>query len=702
MQGRAASDARADTLKRLEDERVQGRANLTSPRAQLEYDTQTKRLFADADQHVGQHTDTQWKTWATSVNTNTAAHWAGMLARQPNDPQTIVNGTQAMIDAYVKTAEMHGAQPGDAVWTEARDNGRRDALKTRLDAIAVTDPDGAMKKATQFKDILGTQYDDVANKLRARADKQAGDTLAARAVTQTRTNPPVLPANAPGGSPGVPSVDNVHRAIVMQESGGNPNAPTSIDDARGIGQIIPATFNQYARPGEQIGNPSDNLAVSKRIIADYYQRYNGDAQRVAVAYFSGPGNVAPQGATTPYIRDAADGNGKRTSAYVADVSNRMNGNTGSASSLRAGAYQMVMNDPDASPIVKQHALTTLQHNYAAAQIAADDTVRQRKEADDKAASGYVTQMLTGPAPGIVNQIANDPNLDWRTKEHLTDLAKRQSGEDTVQATQAYGPGFWGIYKRVVAPTGDSDRIGDPSELYRHAGEGGDLTLAGVGKLQEVMQHSQKTVDAHSVEQTKASLMGYAKSKLSFEQDTGPIKIRDPKGEALFSAQFIPKFLAAYENWTKVGNKSPWEFLTQENVDKMIKGMRSKTEMDMERLKATGEGAATNPDAVRGQVPQPPPEVDPTGWATVMRAPPMSQGGKPWPYTNWAAAVNALRADPTPEKMAQFNAVFGSAGYDAKELLGKLEKGANAKPASGSSAAPPGGFNWMTQVGAAAR
>ena len=54
--------------------------------------------------------------------------------------------------------------------------------------------------------------------------------------------------------------------------------------ARGPGADMPATFRQYARPGEDINNPADNMAVHNRIIADYASRWPNDPARVAVAY----------------------------------------------------------------------------------------------------------------------------------------------------------------------------------------------------------------------------------------------------------------------------------------------------------------------------------------------------------------------------------------------------------------------------------
>lgn len=115
----------------------------------------------------------------------------------------------------------------------------------------------------------------------------------------------------------------VTRAIYGQESGGGKNTTTSVTGAKGGMQIQPGTFAQYAKPGESIDNPADNLAVGQRIIADLFNRSGGDPARVAVGYFSGPGNIASADSATPWKRNAADPTGKSVSSYVADVLKRM-------------------------------------------------------------------------------------------------------------------------------------------------------------------------------------------------------------------------------------------------------------------------------------------------------------------------------------------------------------------------------------------
>jgi hypothetical protein len=124
----------------------------------------------------------------------------------------------------------------------------------------------------------------------------------------------------PKNTPVMSIADSIHQ----QESGGNVNPPAN-GVSTGSWQITPGTFSQYAKPGEDINNPKDNEAVGRRIIDDLSTKFNGDPARIAVGYFSGPGNVAPAGSKTPWVHDTQDANGKSVSSYVSDVTGRMQG-----------------------------------------------------------------------------------------------------------------------------------------------------------------------------------------------------------------------------------------------------------------------------------------------------------------------------------------------------------------------------------------
>jgi hypothetical protein len=130
------------------------------------------------------------------------------------------------------------------------------------------------------------------------------------------------------------TVDQIYNAILGQESGGKDL--TSAKGAHGPMQIMPATFAEFAQPGESIVSYDDNLKVGRRIIQKYYDMYGGDPGRIAVAYFSGPGNVSAMAFKDPYKEDKNDG-GINTSAYVQQVMSRLGTGASAAGGAGSGA-----------------------------------------------------------------------------------------------------------------------------------------------------------------------------------------------------------------------------------------------------------------------------------------------------------------------------------------------------------------------------
>src|SRR6185503_11239111 len=114
---------------------------------------------------------------------------------------------------------------------------------------------------------------------------------------------------------------------------------------------------------------------------------------------------------------------------------------------------------------------------------------------------------------------------------------------------------------------------DPNQILVAGAPGGGLTPKGTEQLMKIWQSSKKDIDQAAINQTKSALIQYAKSKLSFDQETlAPgFQLKDPKGAQIFNAQFVPKFEAAYDAWIKAG-KNPWEFLNQDNIDKLMVGL----------------------------------------------------------------------------------------------------------------------------------
>jgi len=696
IEGENALRRAPDVTKAIEEKRKALSGQLLGGEQQRKFDDFANKYTNWATTKISDHANSQAKTWAETVNSKTSTLALTHIANSAENPEQVAAGTADLINARIKQVEVKGAVKGDPVWMEAFNGAKRDALTAQLDAIAVKNPARAMSMLEKNRDIAGLQYDNLAGKYRARADMQVGREAGAEALTTPapKSNPVDIAAKMVGANE--QSSRNVLSSFIGKVAGQNvdpvatpwcaafANAVLRESGMQGSNSLGARSFLNTGTP--VLGNPEQgDVVVLSR---------GNDPNKGHVGFYAGPGS-------TPGTVKILGGNQGDAVSYAdfpisqilgvrrmgaGDIGKTPQADINAPKISKADAYTRLMDDPKfkaLSPEQQAHALSFVDHQTRAQQIAAEETARQRREANDKSADGYVQAMLQGKTAGLFEAIAADPTLDWRTRESLGKAVQSQSGNDVTQATAAYGPGFWDLYKKVIAPPGDPNRIADVTELLDRAGPGGDLTLAGVEKLRSAMGTAQKSVDGHSVQTTKVGLINYAKGRLSFEQDTGPIKIRDPKGEAIFNAQFIPKFEAAYDQWIKAG-KNPWEFLTQENVDKIVTGMRSPSEMAQERMRAMGDVPANDPAA--GQIPAAPSGIQPKTWEAVMSNRPKTAKGETFAPGAWASAIQMLWANPTPENIALFdNSKFGRAGFKGAEILNKL-RASGAVPAT--NVAPP--------------
>lgn len=342
-----------------------------------------------------------------------------------------------------------------------------------------------------------------------------------------------------------------------------------------------------------------------------------------------------------------------------------------SASAKAQMVQAVL-DSDAEWPVKEHAISVINEQMAALQIAADSTAAAKKAANDDATNKYVTTMLSPNADfaKLRQSIVQDQDLTGEAKLSLTN-ALTAHADGTVQGDMAkYGPAYFDVMKRVIADPGNPLRISDPTEVLKMAapgpyGEPPSLTLDGANSINQMITTSNKSPADASVTSAKVGLVNYAKQKLSYEQDVGPLQIKDPKGEALFNGQFIPKFEKAYSDWVAAG-KAPFDFLTQENVDKLIAGMRNPHEMAMEKLQAM-----SGVDVSTIQAPPPPAGADADGWKLIVNSPPRLASGQAAPPDKWAQAVQLLAQEPNAQRMGQFDQFFGTSGVTASDVLDVL-------------------------------
>lgn len=700
LKGRAALDQRPAVQEALDNRIKEIRATLATPEQQQEFENFSRRYRTGTIEKVGSHADAQASTWYAGVNTASAKLAMDHIANNFENPKEVAAGAADLTAAYVRNAQIQGATPDSPQFKEAMAAARRDALQAQLNAMAVKDPSRALAILDKNKDIAGVTYDNLANSFRTRAETQRGIDKGTQAIQKTYITQPGAPSyqNVSLTEAGAPyGISGSYLQRVQQiETGGNPDQ-TSKTGAQGPFQFVPGTARQYGL--KDPFNYSQAADAAARLAADNKAALTGRLGRpptdaeLYLAHQQGAGGAAlllahPEARAGDLVGDKAirvnggDPNAP-ASAFTSMWTAKFAGAPGMANaSRRAAALQFVLDDPDINPQERAHAISYVNQQMAAQTVAMEQDAKAKKEASDHAMGGYVERMLTGQNTGnIVNEIASDPRLEPSVKWSLGQAAEKRSGEDINSSAQSYGSGFWSAYKQVTAAPGDPSRISDATQILSRAGPGGDLTLDGAQKLLQAMGQSAKSIDGASVNTAKVGLMNYAKSKLSFEQDTGPIKIRDPKGEQIFNSQFIPKFESAYDAWIK-GGKSPWEFLSQENVDKLMSGMRNKAEMDAARIAATGEGGTEDK-----RVPPVPAGVEAKAWNRIIASPPSKADGKPWSATAWATAIDRLRENAdSPEWVQAFDAKFGPSGYTAKDILSRIP--AKKKPQAPSGSAPP--------------
>ena len=320
LRGQAAVDARPGVLQQLDDLRNSIRNGLQNPVQQLSFDEASRRLNQYSTAGIGAHSDREYNRYAVETQTAAIDIKARAVANGYNDDELFQHNLEDALRAADAKSALSGANPDTDGGRALFANNRMQAAQTLYTARAVAMGTANPAAGLAFVQAHSDQFDAITlhrltDEFKGGADRQA---VAAGIAGEL-----ARPVTGSGGTPATATTNQIDQAIHGQESRGAANSPTSIDGAVGGYQILPATFQQYAKPGERIDNPTDNAAVGKRIVADLAQKYGGDPARVAVAYFSGPGNVAPAGSATPWLEDRKDGNGTSTSAYVAGVLRRL-------------------------------------------------------------------------------------------------------------------------------------------------------------------------------------------------------------------------------------------------------------------------------------------------------------------------------------------------------------------------------------------
>jgi len=721
LEGRAAADQRQATLDALRNARQAGRKNLKTPFEQLEYDNQTRRIYSEAEQHIGAHAESQWKTWAAGVNQAGAVHSLNEFTRNLNDPVEMSHHARDYIDFKVKEAQTKfGDDP--TITRTVVERSKQDLLKAQTDAVAVKDPAEALRILEKNKEIAGTQYDDMYGKLRARSEHQTGQNKANQYVAAATRNgigtvatlPPATAtffrersaARVEGINPQF--ADRLMMAARDFEEA-NPGRRASFESLTRTRDEQAAAYRRYqlgqgglaAPPGQSRHEYGYAADIPDGAFLNWMHANAGPGNKYGLEFLRGknfendPGHVqvagalpqgaqpaatnapAPQPGAMPTATAAPSAAAPPTGALLPTVTMppaapHMPETLSAAPSLGeqlAAALRGAVEDPDMNDNERQIAIHAIENRFKVLEITENQNTKARTEAANHAADGYYQRMNDmfvsgkGDWAKLFDDANHDPALDGHPaiRNSLTEHILAKSGG---KQALSYGPKFWDLKQAVVAGNMTLEDI--------YSAPPNQLSESGQKELKSIWHDLQ---GQEKVGLTKAlnGAEALAKDLMIQSQKMGTFSLDDHVGERKFHGEFLQQFNQAFAELKT--DKEKWEFLKRKNVEDFVERIYPKRQRDRTALNLKGEAGTEAPQAM----PPPPEGVDAKGWSSVMRTVPVSdKTGKPWPYDVWAEAVRDLLEDHSPESMKEFDhdmAAKPGSGRTAADILGKI----GAKP-----------------------
>jgi hypothetical protein len=384
--------------------------------------------------------------------------------------------------------------------------------ENRITTLANDPKNGSVTKAV---DVLARNKDDIPSATYAKLSHMLAPAVRseqARGIADdVKTNLDRAYATQFTNTSGPAGPKDLVDIFANQESG---NGKTSAN----IGQIQPDTWSKFAKPGENINNSADNRAVMDRMLNKYTADYDGDTSRVAVAYFSGPGNVAPVGSPTPYLHDYKDSQGKSVSSYVDDIKTKTSSSGGyqsQADYIRTNYTDLVQQARDKAREAHPDDATFEDQAVARTQQHLNDVIRTQ-ELQTRGDQDLVLQATKGKYTGN-NPLTNSSQINLMPKEvrdawdrwNLNDPYAAKKLDNLVSANSrgkavTYGTDFYKHFLDVANGT-----TKNPVDLMSYIDPANKndspLTNTGYERLSKITQDIQ-TPEGHAFIQAESNFL----------------------------------------------------------------------------------------------------------------------------------------------------------------------------------------------------
>ena len=353
--------------------------------------------------------------------------------------------------------------------------------------------------------------------------------------------------------------------------------------------------------------------------------------------------VSALGSTWTGLRDNPR---KSRSWYAATINNAPNAE---------GAYEIASSDPNYFLSPEEHAKLV---NNAFAQKKKEFELQRAQTVQEinNSQSGYYQRLTDNKLDNVLEDIKNDPVLRQHPKEQLQmiDIARKHIDQIAKNKGGDYGSGYTEGFDGVMK--GD---ITTPQQLYQ-MNQDGKLTIHGVQQLKTMMNDLRSKPEKAVEQKVIAGQLAYAQSKLN------PLGMKTGAGAEVYNSTFIPAFYSRYNSWVKAG-KDPYEFLSKENTDKLVKEISDKNRIAQDRVTAGVEDKKPSSAEPPITLP-PPPGINQSEWGKLSSSRPNASDGKPMTSLQWTRALKYLVEHPDAQTRGDFGKKFN---MDADQVLKSL-------------------------------
>jgi hypothetical protein len=615
LRGQDALNAYPEVRQQLTDMLAEQREGLTTARARLQFDNQSRRYLSQTLGEMGAHADQQRKVWADQTATNTIALNQNAVAGDLNNPAALAQDREDLRHAVAKQDQTKFGFDSPEIQEGAKLRADQIFYTTQVKvALGNNDPDRAKQALDESGSILASspEYDALTRAVRTAVFEKTSVTLSdtatqdalAQAAAQSKASglaapPPGAPVPAPTG----PIYDQIgksaaaHGATLAEtgflqreaqiESSGNPAAQNG--QSTGLFQFHPSTFAglggidihdtdqqtaaalRGARQNTQLLNEAGVPVTDGNLYLMHQQGPAGGRalltappdtnaiQALAPAY---GGNVAT--ATRAIVNNGGTPDmtaGQFTSLWQTKFGGGGGGGSAATSSI---ADNLLMNKAALVAQFRTKAEASMPNDPYHQDLAVqrferslDQTISQQEDqyrADTNLvieASEGATSFADIRARGAQASAALD-RLSIENPMAYNSLEHRFDVDSKGKA-ETFGTNFSDYLSRALAPTTDPNRITNPMQLNAFLGAGKDaaLTTAGQKALADLTAIRGTPQGEAFVSQAR-TILGQMHGDLTFSSQ--PAGRFDPKGEAKFSefsAVALPILVNAYKTGTIV-------------------------------------------------------------------------------------------------------------------------------------------------------